>query len=182
MFDRKKQAITAYHEAGHAVLAMANGFAVTEISNDLHNPGQGYVRYLQPKNPSATDRIRLAVVCAAGSAADYLHWDLERRRLGLEGNDELCEGNLGDQRDSEAHLLEIGDSGWFWDYVGVAMYLMKKPEIWHFIEQFGEIMQRTPLINGVDVLRNAFEVIPKIDEKEIVFLREQIVVRQPRFT
>lgn len=182
MFDRKKQAITAYHEAGHAVLAMANGFAVTEISNDLHNPGQGYVRYLQPKNPSATDRIRLAVVCAAGSAADYMHWDLERRRLGLEGNDELCEGDLGDQRDSEAHLLEIGDSGRFWDYVGVAMYLMKKPEIWNFIEQFGEIMQRTPLINGVDVLRNAFEVMPKIDEKEIVFLREQIVVRQPRFT
>lgn len=180
--ERNQTTITAYHEAGHAVIAMANGFAVTEIVNFSDVRGHGYVSFQHPPLLSTIDRVRMVTVYAAGAAADYVHWSRECTKLGSsEGGDELCEGNIGDQRDAEEHLIALGDSGRFWDYFAVALFLLKKPEIWPFVKCLGELMRITPRLDGQEVLQRAFAKIPKINEGEIELLREHLVLKQPGF-
>lgn len=180
--ERNQTTITAYHEAGHAVIAMANGFTVTEIVNFSDAQGHGFFRFQHPTLLSTIDRVRMVTVYAAGAAADYVHWSRECTKLGSrEGGDELCEGNIRDQRDAEEHLIALGDSGRFWDYFAVALALLKKPEIWQLVESLGELMRITPRLDGQEVLQRAFDKIPKINEDEIKFLREHLVLNQLRF-
>ncbi len=179
--ERNQTTITAYHEAGHAVVAMANGFTVTEIVNFSDARGRGYVSFQHPLHLSTIDRVRMVTVFAAGAAADYVHWSRECTKLGSsEDGDELCEGNIGDQRDAEEHLIALGDSGRFWDYVGVALAILKKPEIWQLVESLGELMRIIPRLDGQEVLQRAFAKIPKINEGEIELLRKHLVLNQPR--
>ena len=93
----------------------------------------------------------------------------------------MCEGNIGDQRDAEEHLIALGDSGRFWDYVAVALALLKKPEIWQFVESLGELMRKTPRLDDQEALRSTFAKIPKINKDEIALLRKHLVLNQPRF-
>ncbi|MBF5006350.1 hypothetical protein [Diaphorobacter caeni] len=174
--SRRQSTITAFHEAGHAVLAMANGFRVTEIANCLDDTGHGHVLYSQPKNPSLVDRLRIVVVAAGGAAADFRNWDAEKKLRGDETeSDECVDGLRSDIESASMHLSEIRDPGSFEDYIGVAMVFLRKPEIWHWVELFGEVMQITPKLNGQEVLQRAFNQVPKITEKDLMFWREQIV-------
>lgn len=158
---RHPSAITAYHEAGHAVIAMANGFPVTEIVNCTDDQGHGYVNFNHPKTFSSMDRVRIVIVFAAGAAADYLLWCREREKLGsTECSNDLCEGHIGDQRNAEEHLIQLGDTGRFLDYVGVAIALLKKPEIWQFVELIGDLMLKTPRLDGQEVFNALLNQFP----------------------
>ena len=177
--ERSQSAITAYHEAGHAVLAMANGFRVSEIASSSDEFGHGHVIYSYPKNPSYMDRLRIVIIAAAGAAADFCNWDAEMTRQGgVSTGDECIRGIGSDVASAHRQLSEIGDPGSFEDYVGVAMAFLKRPEIWHWVELFGESMQKIQLLNGQVVLERAFNQVPKISEAEVLFWREQVVINR----
>ncbi|RYG57309.1 MAG: hypothetical protein EON56_02710 [Alphaproteobacteria bacterium] len=88
---RDQHTITAYHEAGHAVMAMANSSRVLEISNVASTVGRCFVRWASPDPISDDARWRSLLVLGAGMAAEFIHWNLHGR------SDEASVGHFDDQ-------------------------------------------------------------------------------------
>lgn len=176
VMERSQKVITAYHEAGHAVVAMANGFQVVEISNLTVGHGHGNVVFQHAKPSSALDRTRIITVFAAGAAADYLHWSknyVEHNQP--DGDSELCEGVISDQKDAEQHLVELGEAGRFWDYVSICIALLKHPDYWTLVEYLGGLLQNTSRINNPELLRRVYANTPKLTDNGVIILRQSLV-------
>lgn len=78
----------AFHEAGHAVAALAAGFTVVDAR--IHDDGRGLVRYDTPGDRSWRERYALLSVALAGMVA-------ERRVFGCAlaaASDERCAEGL----------------------------------------------------------------------------------------
>lgn len=164
---RDQYAITSYHEAGHVVMAMANGFRVTEMSSVANDERHGHVSWQVPITLLTTGRIGSVLVFAAGMAADFIHWE----QSSFKDADELCMGHQDDRHQAEIHLRELGDDGRFDDYLAFAIWFLRKIEIWKWVEFFASLMQMVETINGQEVIDRAFQMLPKIGKPEIDALR-----------
>lgn len=76
----------AYHEAGHAVAALAAGYDVNDCR--IYDDGHGLTRYETPGDRTWCERYRLLSVTVAGNVAEWLvfGWSLpatsDERRAG----------------------------------------------------------------------------------------------------
>jgi len=165
---RPQSQIVAYHEAGHAVMAMAVGFSVSEISCIATNTSMGHTIWHLPSQMTHEATIGAVLVFAAGMAADYLNWEGKIER----DKDEHSRGHNGDRQDAAIHLSELGQHDGFDDYVGIAIIHLKKPEIWDFVVYFAHILEKIGKINGHDVLQRAKEQVPKISSTELLQSKE----------
>lgn len=159
--ERAHRVITAYHEAGHAVMAMANGFRVTEVANDTCVGGNMFVRFDRPRSPLRMQRTRLVIVLAAGAAADYLHWKQECLHASRESqHNDICMGVGDDQSEALEQLRELNETTEFIHYIAVAIWFLQQRDMWKYVESFAEVMQQTSLLNGRSVLDRALAQVP----------------------
>ncbi|MGA1861045.1 hypothetical protein VH569_34100 [Azospirillum sp. 11R-A] len=155
--SREQAAIIAYHEAGHAVMAMANGFRVTRVTCVANADSQGHTEYKVPDPPTTESHRGGALVAAAGLAADFLHAE----KLGV-AHDEDLNGHLGDQQNAAVHLHALGHDGQFKAYVGAASYFMKQDHVWNCVDMLAKILMKTEEINGQDALYDFSQKVPKV--------------------
>ncbi|XDF33155.1 hypothetical protein RBH89_13165 [Paracidovorax avenae] len=165
---RPQSQIVAYHEAGHAVMAMAVGFSVSEISCVATETSMGRTVWYPPPQMTQEARVGAVLVYAAGMAADYLNWESKIER----DQDEHSLGHNGDRRDAASHLSELGQHDSFNHYVGIAMSHLRKPEIWALVASFAQILEKIGAINGQDVLLRAKAHVPKISSEELLQFKE----------
>ncbi|WP_144428469.1 hypothetical protein [Azospirillum thiophilum] len=156
--SREQTAIIAYHEAGHAVMAMANGFRVTRVACVANADSQGHTEYEVPNPPTMESHRGGALVAAAGLAADRLHAE----KLGV-AHKEGSEGYFGDQDNASVHLHELGHDGQFPLYVAVARHFLGLGHVWKFVELLAELLMETEEINGRDFLHDLSQQVPRVE-------------------
>lgn len=166
MLPREQVDITTYHEAGHAVMAMAHGFVVTEMTNIASDAGMGYVKWQTPSPVTTASRIGTVLVLAAGMAADFIHW----KRSGGAVNED-CMGHRSDREQAEVHLAALGDDGQFDIYLAMAIRFLNVPSVWELVELFAGLMTAVGTINGRELIQGVAKRVPKFGSDELGFLR-----------
>lgn len=170
MPKREQIEITAYHEAGHAVMAMSAGFKVTEISCQASEMGHGHTAWHIPLPMSNASRVGAVLTLASGMAADYLHW------LSFADGDELevSTGHFGDRSDARIHLDTLGQGDVFDDYLALAIAHLRKEGVWLYVKTFADLLKTTGLIDGQEFLHGASECVPKITIQELDHIKRTI--------
>lgn len=163
--QRDQLTVATYHEAGHAVMAMANGFRVLEISN-VAGVGRGFVRWASPDPMTNDDRWRSLLVLAAGMAADFIHWDMH----GGDRN-EASLGHLDDQRQAREHLLALGEELDFVAISACAGRFLRRQDVWEWVEAFADLMSAAGTINGSEILYRAFQKVPRFTDQDVDHFR-----------
>lgn len=166
VLPREQIDITTYHEAGHAVMAMAHGFVVTEMTNVASDAGMGYVKWQTPPLLTTASRISTVLILAAGMAADFIHWEHSGR-----ATNEDCLGGNGDREEAEVHLAALGDDGQFDIYLMVAIRFLRTPSVWELVEFFAGLMKTEGTINGHKLMQRATERVPKFSTDYLDFLQ-----------
>ncbi|NKK70029.1 hypothetical protein GFM13_06415 [Rhizobium leguminosarum bv. viciae] len=166
LLSRDQPIITTYHEAGHAVMAMANGFTVTRITNVSSDVGQGHVIWQTPDPPTTASRIGSILVFASGMAADFIHWQQN-------GTDEheVSLGHQDDRRQAGIHLRELGEDSQFDVYLGIAIHFLRRHDVWEWVEGFADLMTAAGTIDGQQLIHRAFLKVPKIGSAELDHLK-----------
>jgi hypothetical protein len=164
--QRDQQTVTTYHEAGHAVMAMANGFRVLEISNVANKVGRGFVRWASPDPKTNDDRWRSLLVLAAGMAADFIHWDMH----GDDSNDVLL-GHFDDQRQAREHLRALGQEVDFGVISACAGRFLRQQDVWEWVEAFADLLSAAGTINGSEILYRASQKVPRFSDQDVDHFR-----------
>ncbi len=167
---RPQSQIVAYHEAGHAVMAMGLGFSVSEISCVATETSKGHTVWHPPSHMTPEARIGAVLVCAAGMAADFSHWESEKDR----NQDEYSLGHNGDRDNALVHLSALGQHDAFNEYAVLAARYLSRPEVWQFVEFFAKILEDFGAINGQEVLQRAKDHMPKISSAELLHFKEVV--------
>ena len=170
MAQRHQIEITAYHEAGHAVMAMSTGLLVTEISCLASDNGHGHTAWMMPLFMTDASRVGAVLTLASGMAADYLHWSSLVER----DEQELSMGHAGDRSDARVHLAALGHGEVFDDYLSLAIDHLRKPEVWPFVVTFAELLKITGLVNGQDIFHRTMQCVPKISEQELELFKRAV--------
>jgi hypothetical protein len=160
---RDRSTIVSFHEAGHCVMAMANGFRVTELSIIGGAEGRGHTEYLIPNIPSKAERMGMVLTSVAGMAADFVHWGSNPAR----DAGEIAWGHFGDQRSAMNDLLDLGDSDQFDVYLGYAIRFLKIPAVWQYVLLFADLVEKVGTIGNQDVFSRALVEVPKIGPQGI---------------
>lgn len=163
MSQREQIEITAYHEAGHAVMAMSVGFLVTEISCQASVDGFGHTAWRIPLPMSDASRVGAVLTLASGMAADYLHWS----GLADKNEDEVSKGHSSDRAEARSHLAALGQGEVFDDYLTFAVAHLRKVDVWSCVVTFAELLKTTRLINGPDLVNRAGQFVPSISALEL---------------
>lgn len=170
MAQREQLEITAYHEAGHAVMAMSVGFLVTEISCHASANGFGHTAWQMPLPMSDASRVGAVLTLASGMAADYLHWS----SLPDKKEDEVSLGHFGDQSEARSHLDALGQEEVFDDYLSFAMAHLQKVDVWSCVVTFAEVLKTTRLINDPALLDRARQCVPSISAHELSLFKRAV--------
>jgi hypothetical protein len=169
---RKPHEKIAYHEAGHAIMAMACGFVVTEMSAAPSDFGRGHVAWGIPDPPDDQMRRLAVLTLAAGMAADLIHW-------GANGSeDEVPEGYLNDRRQAGEHLAHVGEEGAFFAYAITAANFLKRAEVWEHVEFVAKLLLKGGRINGHELIGRIAESCPKVDDAVFQFLNNALDARR----
>lgn len=161
--QREQIDITAYHEAGHAVMAMSVGFLVTEISCQASADGFGHTAWQSPLPMTDAARVGTVLTLASGMAADYLHWS----SVPDKNEDENCLGHVSDQTEARSHLAALGQEEVFDDYLTFAIAHLRKVDVWSCVVTLAELLKTVRLINGLDLLNRARKCVPLISATEL---------------
>lgn len=166
LLSREQSVIISFHEAGHAVMAMANGFTVIEVSNVSTDAGMGQVKWQTPISLTEESCMRSVLVLASGMASDFIHW----KSNGADES-EYCLGHQRDRQQAELHLKELGDDGNFDIYLGIAIKFLEKPPVWKLVTFVADLMMTVGTVNGRDLIQNISVRVPKFDYFELAYLR-----------
>lgn len=146
--------IVAYHEAGHAVMAIACGFQITAITIDPSEIGEGYVAYHTGTVIEGEVAQKAALVSASGLVADYLlALQSGKKRL-----DDVFLGHFNDQDNARRYIELSGEAGSFDDYMMVAMLFLK--ENWMFVRTIAEALKGVSSINPDSLDLERFPLLP----------------------
>ena len=146
--------IIAYHEAGHGVMAIACGFAVTEFSITNSENGASYVRYQIPHPIVAETAKKAALVCAAGLAADMLlAKDSSKKR-----KDDVFLGHFNDQESGTHFISQTGEAGTFNDYLTLSMMFLKQN--WAIVDRVAKSLLVFPTLNPGALDLSKFPTLP----------------------
>ncbi|GKS92615.1 hypothetical protein [Acidovorax sp. SUPP2539] len=170
MAQRKQIEITAYHEAGHAVMAMSAGFLVTEVSCQASNSGFGHTAWQMPLPMSDASRVGAVLTLASGMAADCLHWS----SLADKDEQEQLMGHNGDRLDARIHLAALSQGEVFDDYLSYSIGHLKKVDVWGHVVALAELLKTIQLINGLDLLNRFRQCVPSISAHELGLLKRAV--------
>lgn len=163
---RTQEEITAYHEAGHAVMAMSCGFVVTRISIRPDVSSLGRTAYGIPGEMADEVRRKDVLVACGGLAADFIHFNVTHGSH----DDEVALGHFGDQEKAHDHLSVLGESDHFNTYLAVTIRYLTTPERWRIVEEVAYILLGAGAIDGVDLLRRWSQACPLITGADLTHL------------
>lgn len=163
MTQRDQLEITAYHEAGHAVMAMATGIVVTEISCQASDTGRGHTALGIPSPITSALRVAAVLTYASGMAADYLHWKSQPEK----DDQEVSEGHSGDRYEASIHLAALGQGDVFDDYLKLALSHLSREDVWPLVATVADLLKKVRMVNGQEVLQRITQLVPKITKEEL---------------
>lgn len=152
---------TSRHEAGHAVMAMALGFTVFEISNIPEGTSLGRMKCAPPIHSSDTSRMASVLISASGMASEFIYW----KNNGADVND-YCAGHWNDLKEAELHLEELGDEGLFEIYFCVAIHFFEQPAVWQWVEFLADLLTQAGKVDNRKTLQKIADAAPKFGPDE----------------
>jgi hypothetical protein len=166
--DRNNLVVTAYHEAGHAVLAWSCGIRVSEVSIVPNKDNLGRVRFsFTPSEQRARAEgdpmiLRaLSLVDLGGIAADYNHW----KRFPNAEPAEIPTGHFDDQLKVRTRLALLGyhSETDFQAYLVAATRLIDQVDIWPVVDRVVTDLVSAGELNQSEIASFAL-LTPKIDK------------------
>lgn len=151
-------------------MAVMNGFKVSQISVVSSDVGHGYVAFESSPIASQNTRVSYVLTYAAGMAADFLHW----KTSASPDKNEVSTGHMGDRHESQDHLEKLGQDGGFDAYVGCAIKILEKPEVWQYVSALAEVLKVTGKIDVGSFREDALVSIPKISDRELTEVRRLV--------
>jgi hypothetical protein len=158
---RNLRGINAYHEAGHAVLALACGFSLISISIEEKEGRLGRVEFVMPSEPlTELEYRKLALIAMGGIAGDLLHWRM------VEGDEEAPEGYFSDFGKAKAHLRNIGEEEYIQSYIGAAALVLEKEDRWGIVVELAGLLLKCSYIDGQVIFKRMLSLCPTVTELE----------------
>jgi hypothetical protein len=182
--SRPQKEITAYHEAGHAVMAWSCNLLVSKISIVASDDGLGltalslleHQRVAREKGqPEMLKRLVLYYV--GGIAGDYAHWNRDERAK----PDEISKGHSNDQSKASDLLRVLGHDGDLGAYLAMAANWTDKPQVWSVLEEVAKQLMEKEELAGPDLTQFS-DVTPRLTSDFFSLLdraREQFAI-QPK--
>lgn len=162
--NRNPLEVVAYHEAGHAVMAMSFCFPVYSITIVPQDGFNGLVTWGAPALNGKDTIRKVVLVKMAGLGADYSHWQ-QSDILGKNEDDSI--GGLQSDVDGAEDLLSsIGEDGFAPVYGTIASRLLSDPERWKIVELVAQTLLLTNTIDASDAIQDISNSCPKITEEE----------------
>lgn len=165
---RAAREVTAYHEAGHAVMIMATGFTVLGIRIGDNDGDGGFTRWSSPPDHLMTKAQKaLYVLCiAAGVAADYTHgYDAE-----LTNSNDVPLGHFNDQEQAAPYLRYLGHGGEFFTYVTAASGLLMNR--WEVVTEIANALLASGAIKDRQVIDSLAAKVKPLDEESAIEMIE----------
>jgi len=159
MAQRDEREITAYHEAGHAVMAMACGYPVSKISIRTDERGLGRVIWHPPTDMTDRDLFCGVLILMSGIAADFIHW----KKWGNGSAHDMPEGHFDDQRQAHVYLTRLNENHLLDAYILEAKLFSATSDVWNCIQFIAGVLLAAGGIDGVDFLEKIAEACPKIE-------------------
>ena len=154
--------VIAYHEAGHAVMAIICRFVVNEIVVRNSEHGHGHVAWEIPDNPTADEWQLAALVTASGLAADALLYE-SKPRPGTEFS-----GHFNDQRQVHEFIRKSGRPGNFDGYLALAMMILG--DNWSFVERVAQAAIQFNQFRATSLDPEKFPTLPENWKRMLDFL------------
>lgn len=159
---RDRLTTTAYHEAGHAILAWAAGYMVQVVSIEEIDDSLGRLQFV-PLPPGETNTMRSIIMGAGGMAADMIHWQENGEAAG-----EFMEGGDGDRDKMEIQLYSLG----FRDPIAVelcihaAINYMRRDGVWMLVDEIAQALLSDQTLSSDQIVGFARRV-PLLTEADI---------------
>lgn len=159
---RDQDTITAYHEAGHAIMAMSCGFRVNGLSIEPSDIGMGYVSWETPQNLTEHSRRCSVLVLASGMAADFIQWE----KWGQGTPSDASLGHSDDRRQAYDHLRHLNESGHFDAYLALSLDFLKREDVWNILDEVAKLLLKSRNFDGQTLLSRLAENLPKIGSEQ----------------
>lgn len=162
-----------YHEAGHAVVAMACGFMITRVTVVTSEHAAGHVHFNYPEIDLTAPPVevcrKLALVFMAGLAGDCVNFEMN----GQGDPNETANGSASDQKQAYEALSLIKEYN-LDPYLGFAKWVLNKSEYRLILDEIAQKLEAYELIVG-DYLTEVYDRTPKLSDKDMLFL--EVAVR-----
>ena len=178
--QRNEREVIAFHEAGHATMAMALGYVVGEMSATPNEHGEGHVRLVamtRPLSQEMEQRSR-ALFYLGGTAADFIH----HTKWGQGSEDDVVKGVYDDHYKTRTILGEIDELDHFDAYVLMCSRFIGRAEVWAFVSQLSNMLMAAGSIDGQVYIARLAEVCPKfgpIEWTELELLKDRLLAEAP---
>ena len=153
--------IVAYHEAGHAVMAVACGFQLTQLSISRSDVGKGFVGYNVGAELEAEIAQKAALVSVSGLVADML---LSQRSGKPRPNGEFL-GHFNDQQNANRFLHLSRKPGQFDDYMVLSMKFLR--DNWEHVDMFAKMLKAFPTLNPGALNLDVFPRLPEDWQRQL---------------
>jgi len=148
-----------YHEAGHAVMAMAMRFTVNEICYAPSYTSLGYVKWEYPTYLTESSRTWVVLVFLSGIAAERIF--CQKQGLPEPNNSENYQTDL---RQVTLHLKELQTPKPIDDYSSIAENFLRQPALWEKVESFAALLIQESAIDGQNWLKEVAEKVPRFSD------------------
>lgn len=148
-------------------MAIANGFEVVRVGLRADTQRKGHVAWVMPDPATHEQRVRAAIVGAAGAAADAIHH-------GLVGGapDEMMCGYHGDRTKAAEHLPELANDENFQLAGAFCQLFLRRPDAWSAVERLANMVMSSVEVEHGTMVRDIAPAVPQLEFAEIArFIR-----------
>ena len=149
-------------------MAMACGFEVRAITLVAAPNSNGSTLINLPAYPTEVDHIKLALLAAAGMAAEYLF--CHRNRMENVGS----VGHCSDEEKCEVSLRKLGQGGHFHRYVKLACMVLQPEPMWQQVTQIVEMLKSVETVTDAGVIRSIASNVPVLPESDLKIFRSAV--------
>ncbi len=140
-------------------MAMSFGFQVHAISAAPVDTADGRSWIHVPSFPTETDHVKLALVAAAGLAAEAHFCQIS----GMTNAASI--GHYGDKRKANESMKAIGHEGLFSFYLNWANEHLIQPSVWRALSELVNRLPKEGVLNDRDAIAKIARGVPPFDPK-----------------
>lgn len=158
----------AYHESGHAVMAMACGCSVNSLWINTDIDG-GSTEIIPPPSDSEINLVRRVLLAAAGAGAELAFF--------RDSQDELDGGILGfrgDEIKAEPDLTRLGQKGAFYFYIAIASSILQSPAYSSIVVSLAEAVLQLGVIPDVSQANALTGKVPILETEILELYRKSV--------
>lgn len=160
---RDDNVITAYHETGHAIMAMACGYPVSKISIESNEDSKGHTIWSATDEPgSPLYRRKSIAIFIGGMVTDSIHWE----KWGKGSESDMPLGWFDDQARIRGHLTSLQEHELIEAYMAFARLYLSRPDVWFIVELVAELLLKIGTIDGFDFLEGIRKHCPELTDHD----------------